>query len=412
MPLHVLIIDDHKDYRRLLAHHVTAEWPEARIRGFDPGSDNFDTLNGELQDNDIVLLGQTAVEHDGLKALARIKENPGCPPIVFLAGDENRDVVAARVLQLGADDFIPKSALNNTFLTNAIKQAIKSFRQDRDLFEGFPWYSKRPTGSRIRLEGYQIVQHINAGAVSDVYVAERLPSGMRVALKVFRPRDTLDKIADELKELDQESNLIAKINHPNVVRIFDHGTSEYGAFIAMEYLAGGDLKTRIKQGLSPASALDYLRQLGRSLRAIHASGVMHRDLKPGNTMFRDATTLVLIDFGLAQHLHNVNREANSGGRVLGTPYYMSPEQARGDVVDVRSDLYSLGVMYYEMLTGFRPYTAASPKMVMYKHSYSPVPQLPARLAEYQNIIDMLLAKNPTDRVESADILLDLIRHRH
>jgi serine/threonine protein kinase len=168
----------------------------------------------------------------------------------------------------------------------------------------------------------------------------------------------------------------------------------------MEYLDGGDLRQRMVKGIDEKDAISYLRQVASALTAVHAQGVLHRDLKPGNIMLRKDGSLALIDFGLAKRA-KLENEITDKGEIFGTPYYMSPEQGHGGSVDERSDLYSLGVVFYEMLTGEKPYQADTAMGIVYQHAHAPIPLLPARLARYQMLINMLLAKEPDDRLQSA-----------
>jgi serine/threonine protein kinase len=199
--------------------------------------------------------------------------------------------------------------------------------------------------------------------------------------------------------------VVAKIDHPNVVRIFDLGIADDHAYIAMEYFPAGDMRQRMRTPLTPPQVENYLRQMAAALRAIHAVGVLHRDLKPGNVMLRVDGSLALIDFGLAKQL-KLDMEITATGEIFGTPYYMSPEQGHGAEVDERSDLYSLGVIVYEMLAGKKPYLASTPMAVIYKHSHAPLPPLPVESAYLEPLVHRLLAKEPDDRFQSAeDVLL-------
>jgi serine/threonine protein kinase len=198
----------------------------------------------------------------------------------------------------------------------------------------------------------------------------------------------------------QEYELISKIRHPNVVRIFDLGISDDHAYIAMEYFQRGDLRGRIGKGIEPRQALQYLSQMAAALQVVHEIGVLHRDLKPGNIMERADGSLAIIDFGLAKHA-DVNIEMTGTGEIFGTPYYMSPEQGHGQLLDERSDLYSLGVMFYEMLTGKKPFLAPTPMGVIYLHGNAPRPELNSELSVYQPLLNKLLAIEPTDRFASA-----------
>ena len=192
------------------------------------------------------------------------------------------------------------------------------------------------------------------------------------------------------------------------MRIHDLGIADDHAFIVMEHFPEGDLKTRIATGLSVEESLDYLEQMAGALAAIHRVGVLHRDLKPGNVLLRQDGSLALIDFGLAKRM-KVSIELTRTGEIFGTPYYMSPEQGRGEPVDERADIYSLGVIFYEMLTRRKPFAAASPMAVIYKHGHAEIPMLPDAAADWQSLFEQMVAKERDERPPSAKALLALIR---
>jgi len=192
-----------------------------------------------------------------------------------------------------------------------------------------------------------------------------------------------------------------------VVRIHELGVADDHAFLMMEYLAAGDLRSRIRRGLDPAGAPSMLRQMAGALGAIHDVGVLHRDLKPGNVMLRADGTVALIDFGLAKQLA-LESEITANGEIFGTPYYMSPEQGHGRTVDERSDLYSLGIIFFELLTGRKPYVAATPMAVIYQHVHAKLPPLPVEHALWSPIWERLAAKRPQDRFQSAAELIAAI----
>jgi serine/threonine protein kinase len=164
------------------------------------------------------------------------------------------------------------------------------------------------------------------------------------------------------------------------------------------------LRDRLRNPMSIDESLYYLRAIAEALRVIHVFGILHRDLKPANVMLREDNSPVLIDFGLARR--SIDEAGTTGaGQVLGSPYYISPEQAQGQRVDARTDLYSLGVMFYEMLTGQRPYGGKSALHIMEQHANAPVPRLPDNVALQQALVDRLMAKRLSERYVSADELL-------
>jgi serine/threonine-protein kinase PpkA len=192
-----------------------------------------------------------------------------------------------------------------------------------------------------------------------------------------------------------------------VARIYDQSFTGDNPYLAMEFLPSGTLAGQIRGGISSRDALRITSQIAHALDAIHAKGIVHRDLKPANILFRTDGRPVIVDFGLAKDLA-LNSTLTMTGQLLATPRYMSPEQCLGHAVDGRSDLYSLGVIFYEMLTGQRIFQPADAMQVINMHVQAPVPQLPAQLAGYQSILDRLLAKKPEDRFQSARELFGLI----
>ena len=192
-----------------------------------------------------------------------------------------------------------------------------------------------------------------------------------------------------------------------MVKIYDHGfTNNYG-YIAMEFFGRGDLKQSIGQGISPPDALAYLYNIVCGLEAIHEIGVVHRDLKPANIMFRSDGSLALADFGISKRLGS-DLELTTVGSIVGTPHYMSPEQARSQPVDQRADLYSAGIIFHEMLTGRPPYSGDTVSVVLFQHLHAAIPILEGSLARFQPILDRLMAKEVDDRFPSAAELMEVL----
>jgi serine/threonine-protein kinase PpkA len=176
----------------------------------------------------------------------------------------------------------------------------------------------------------------------------------------------------------------------------------------MEYIEGGDLKARLGQPLPPREALEIIRQVALGLEVAHRAGIVHRDVKPANILFRKDGTPVLSDFGIAKRL-TVDQELTSTGVFLGSPNYMAPEQAQQGVVDGRADIYALGIILFEMLTGAKPYQSESVLEVILKHRNEPVPRLPGELAAYQPLLELMMAKNRNQRFRDCDSMVHYIR---
>jgi serine/threonine protein kinase len=246
--------------------------------------------------------------------------------------------------------------------------------------------------------GYEIVHPIGQGGQAQVYLAERKQDRLRLALKVLNKSLRTDGVF--LERFVREYKLVAGIENEHLARIYDAGFTGEHPFIAMEFLPGGTLAARIHEGVSSRDALAIASQIARALDAIHSRGIVHRDLKPANILFREDGRPVIVDFGLARDL-NKNSMLTAAGQLIATPRYMSPEQCLGQPMDARSDLYSLGVVFYEMLTGKRIFEHATAAEVMTMHVNAPVPRLPEKLAGYQGVIERLLAKKPQDRFQNA-----------
>ncbi len=257
-----------------------------------------------------------------------------------------------------------------------------------------------------RISGYQFEKIIGKGAMSTVYLALQESLGRRVAIKVLSPGLASDPIFS--KRFIKEARIIGKLGHPHIVTIFDAGNLDDVYYIAMEYLEGGTLKERIKAGLTPDQAVTILCQIARALGRAHQQHCIHRDIKPANILFRNPDTALLSDFGIAKNTLDKTQLTAAGWR-LGTPNYMSPEQALAKPTDARSDLYSLGVVFYEMLTGTRPFQGADAFDIALKHLKEPVPTLPAPLDRFQPALDRLLAKEPEERFASAEELVEAIQ---
>jgi serine/threonine protein kinase len=238
-----------------------------------------------------------------------------------------------------------------------------------------------------------------------IYLAESERAGSVVVLKVFRQVPDVSERSVSFDRFLQEYEIVAGLKHRNIVRIYDLGIGDDHAYIAMEHFPAGDLRQRMKTPLTQHEALAYLRQLASALDAIHAVGVLHRDLKPANIMLREDGSLCLIDFGLAK-ADSFEAELTGAREIFGTPYYMSPEQGHAEPIDARSDLYSLGVIFFEMLMGQKPFRGNSAMEVIYKHKRAELPAVAPQFVEFEGLLTRLLAKDPADRFQSARALLD------
>ncbi len=258
------------------------------------------------------------------------------------------------------------------------------------------------------LGGYRLLRRLGSGGMADVYLAEQASLHRRVAVKVLRPT-TLAQ-AEAVDRFTQEARAAAALVHGNIVQIHEVGCIEGVHFLVEEFVAGPSLRAWLKERgpLTPAAVLSVLVQVAAALDRAVAGGVVHRDIKPENLLVTPRGEVKVADFGLARVLHE-NLELTQTGMALGTPLYMSPEQTRGEAVDIRSDLYSLGATAYHLAAGQPPFRGTTGVAVALAHAKEPVPPLatvqPAFAGVVGELIERLLAKAPADRFQSpADLL--------
>ena len=250
--------------------------------------------------------------------------------------------------------------------------------------------------AKLNIPGYQIKAHVGSGCMAVVFRAIQESLQRSVALKVLKNTESKEWTERFLNE----GRILASLNHRNIITVHDIGIHAGHIYISMEYLEGGDLKSRIEAGMTPKEALEILATIGEALEVAHKKGVIHRDVKPGNILFRPDGTPVMADYGIAKDFER-KTDVTVDGTVIGTPDYLAPEQARIEPVDGRTDIYGLGIIFYEMLTGKKPFEAESPVHIVFKHLNEPIPQLPEVFAMYQPLLERMTAKEPDDRFANA-----------
>jgi tRNA A-37 threonylcarbamoyl transferase component Bud32 len=392
-----LIVSDRAQYRQLLAHHVTLEWRDALPAEYEPAT------RGRLQPAfrgsvyDVVLLDHEVQEGRGLEWLEDLTERAGFPPIVYFApqGDE-------RGKASGASHVLSRLEFDHSEFATALRSALA---QRRNVLADTSRAALEPPppdrfGS-VRIRDYRCVRRLAVGGSSSIFLAESLRTGQQRVLKVFRQVPDVVEGSTTFDRFLREYDLVSRLEHPNIARIYDLGVADDHVYIAMEYFPGGDLRSRMREAMPWAEALAYLRQLAAALGALHAIGVLHRDVKPGNVLLREDASVAFIDFGLARQL-GLESDITGTGAIFGTPHYMSPEQGHGLPLDERSDLYSLGVVLHEMLTGTKPFVADSPLAVIYLHAHAPIPRLAPSAQHLQPLLDALLAKQASGRPASGE----------
>lgn len=394
-PRSFLVVDDHDDFATLAARYLAREWPEAKVEIYNPVRRGRPPAAFDWGAWDVVLLDYQLGTDDGLRWLRTYGRTPGFPVTIMLTAEGSEDV-AVKAFKLGAIDYIPKRQLNAAVLIAAVREA---------------WSSREPPPAAppgpVVVAGYRILEKIGEGATASVYRAERLSDGLALVIKTLRTEGS--GVDTYVERFLMEYDIIDRLRHPNIVRIYDRGCTSDSLYIAMEYFPAGDLQQHLRMlgPVAPATALAWTRQIALGLAAVHRAGIVHRDLKPGNVMFRDDGNLALIDFGIAKELES-DRALTRAGLVLGTPGYSSPENLTGKLLDPRSDLYSTGVMLYEMLTGRKPFLATRLAAVVYQQVNGDMPKLPPPWEPYQELIDRTTARDPDERYCSAEALIEAI----
>jgi serine/threonine-protein kinase PpkA len=250
----------------------------------------------------------------------------------------------------------------------------------------------------MNISGFKIIRSLSQGSMANVYLAAQKNLDREVALKIMS--QNLLKDPSFKQTFLNEGRIVAKLHHPHIITIYDLGYAADGCYISMEYVAGKNLKERIQAGLTLGESLQIAVRVARALDYAHKCGIVHRDIKPTNILFRDYQYPVLTDFGIAQP-QTGGLSLSPNGAFIGTPRYLSPERVKGEPEDARSDLYSLGAVFYEMITGHPPYEGEEALATALKHLHDPVPELAEPFAFLQPVLDRLMAKEPAHRFGSA-----------
>lgn len=257
------------------------------------------------------------------------------------------------------------------------------------------------------IPGYIILSELGRGGIATVYLAVQESLDRQVALKVMSPLLAMEP--DYAERFIREGRTVAQLSHSNIITVYDIGLQKHQLFIAMEHIAGGNMRTLMQEHTNdPEWALSIAGQIALALGYAHTVGIVHRDVKPENILFRENGSAVLTDFGIAKTITS-NTNLTRAGTIIGTPKYMSPEQTDGLGNDPRTDIYSLGIILFEMLTGNVPYDSENSMAVLYAHVHAPIPDLPDELSDLQPLLNNLLAKKAGDRTDDCDELAEIIR---
>lgn len=399
LPLRLLIVNDDLAIRLRLADLLSPHCPGAVIDSCARAAALG--LGQRLKDYSaaIVIADMSGTERgdDELAMIARLhKESRSLGVTVIGRGGHERSAVDA--MRAGASDYWS--------LHNVDAAKVMSFLRIQFLSASVTGISgATETGPYIA--GYRLVKELARSAQATLYLAHSDELGNPVAIKVHGHHDRSEASDSEQERFLRECRVLSELNHRAIADVYDFGVTDECHWMALEYFACGSLKARLQNPVAEPEAIAYALQIGAALRVVHAAGVIHRDLKPSNIMLRADDSIALIDFGLARPTIGTSDLTAPNVRV-GSPAYMAPEQVQGVAPDARCDLYALGVLLFELLTGELPYTGTTIAAVLEQHLQSTVPQLPASMAQYQPVIERMLAKKPAQRFNSADDFLEAL----
>jgi DNA-binding NarL/FixJ family response regulator len=406
--MRILLIDDDPDLRSLLGHYIKQRWPGWTVDEYDPLERNFPAADFPLGSYQAVILDYMLGRGDGLDWLQRLKTRSDCPKILFLTGAGN-EIIAVRAMKAGADDYQRKQELTREKLLTALHELTAGVKEKTLSPELAARMEGHSLGAKIRIPGIKVLRLIGEGGMARVYLASREGDDDPLVVKILRREILVNKTA--LGRFMEEYAMVERIQSRHVARIYGHGNSEEHAYLVMEFFEGGDLHKRLTgKAMEPGEALRIFRELMFALGDIHEKGILHRDLKPQNLMFRQDGTLAILDFGIAKDIAAVDRTHQ--GEVLGTPRYMSPEQVQGRALDLRTDIYSAGVLLYQMLSGRHLFDADTAMEVAMQHLNTPPPALPEHLERYQRLLDKLLEKDRDARFRNADEVIGFLSRKH
>lgn len=414
-----LVIDDDICIYSLLRKQIKGRWKDSYVEHFNPALQGIPSCDFNWSEYDIVLLdydiGLSSI--NGLDILTRLDNMDNFPIVIMITGEGNENV-AVRAIQAGADDYLIKydivtdrfhkvleDAMN---LRENIKAGSQENRLKTEYKKNIPDYTNSPL-LHIDIPGYQCLDTISSNISMTVY-AVREEDRQPVALKLQKLGQERNSIA--IKRFNRELNLLAHLEHPNVINIIEHGITEHYMFYSMEYIEHGDMNTLLTKGPIPTNkAIEYFQKILHGVSALHNLNIIHRDIKARNILFRTKDTPVIADLGSAKRTSDIS-DITIHGEVIGTPYYMSPEQFNGDDVDHRSDIYNLGVLFYEMITGQKPFIGDNIMELVYKQTYEKPAKLPEAMRKYQEFINKMISIDRNDRFQNINEITAALNDIH
>ncbi len=397
----ILVVDDDDAIRGWLVAVLRSA--RHTVRSFGSAEEALPQIRKTLPDlvvSDIRLPGKS-----GLELLETLRADPPTAtlPLILITSVGHRQIFR-KGMELGADDFITKPLAVEEVTRAVDARLARAHAQSAG--ERVRSAVADPAALPARIGRFRIEKRLARGVGTQVLLG-RDQSGVQAAIKM------LGHAADEdrdvtLERFAREIETAGAVRHPNLAAVLDRGlTADGEPWVAFEFFPMGDLAGFLTQGIAPHLACRIVGQVAAGLGALHGAGIVHRDVKPANIMVRSANAFVVTDFGTAKRVR-VDTTLTPDGRVVGTPSYVSPEQITRKPLGPQTDIYSLGVVFHEMLCGNKPFAGADFHQVLHSHVMVPAPPLPTRLARFQPVVDRMLAKDPAARFATTDELIEAV----
>ncbi|HEY5622126.1 MAG TPA: serine/threonine-protein kinase [Gammaproteobacteria bacterium] len=353
-----------------------------------------------LRNFDVLLAGcdfsnDGSSENPVFRAVRTLAAYPAGPRVVLLpiGGSE---YTAVQAIKAGAAEYVPRDLMDREQIVTSIRRATAAARPDPLADDSID----ETSAAAQQFFGYDIRRRLAHHKNISICVAFSGERSAEVVLKVLhRDEGAISRDANFARFV-KEFKLLHDIGESAVAEIYDFKVAQNYCYLAMEYFRLGHLGNTLSRPLESDRALDLAGEIARSLSIVHAAGVTHCDLKPSNIMTRENGSVALIDFGISRAI-TLDIPDTHSGKIKGTPYYMSPEQACGQPADGRTDLYALGVILFQMLSGRKPFVGDTPHEILEQHCNAPIPKLPDKLGHHQALVERLLAKDPEQRMSTA-----------
>jgi serine/threonine protein kinase len=398
-----MVLDGDAAFRRLLAAHLDAAG-EYEVMEYDPIRLGMPDRDFSGAGCDALLMGHRLsadpLHVDAAEMIRRFRRARRFPPIVFFT-PPGEPRLRERAVRAGAATVLDREGFGHGSLVSAVAGLVADPVPEPEPAEAL--FSDAAEARGV-LSAYRRIDTLATGETS-IFLAQRCRDDVRVVIKLLPIVDAGPASADDrLAAFMHEYDIGRRLRHKHIVRFHDAAVSDNYAYIEMEYCERGSLRAVLGRPMAVPRAKDLVAQIASALRALHGIGVCHNDIKPGNILQRGDGSIALADFGMA-----TATGAPSRAQIAGTPAYMSPEMGHGARHDQRSDLYSLGIILFEMLNGRAPYTGGDPMRLIFQHANAALPALPPQAGPLAPVVARLLAKSPRDRFASAEELIRCLK---